>query len=49
MGTMDVRRVEPNKKVTMLTKNLSKGMHVAWWLLLDNGKKIKNIYLQYMI
>jgi hypothetical protein len=45
MGTMDVKRVEPNKKVTMLTKNLSKGMHVAWWLLLDNGKKIKNIYL----
>jgi hypothetical protein len=45
MGTMDVRRVEPNKKnsniYTMLTKNLSEGMHVVWWLLLDNGKKIK--------
>jgi len=49
MGTMDVRRIEPNKKVTMLTKNFSKGMHVAWWLFLDNWKKIKNNYLQYMI
>jgi hypothetical protein len=42
MGTMDVRKVEPNKEVTMLTKNLSEGMHVTWWLLLDNGKNIKN-------
>ncbi len=37
-----MRRVEPNKKITMLTKNLNEGMHVVWWLLLDSGKKIKN-------
>lgn len=32
------------QKITMLTKNLSEGMHVVWWLLIDDGNKIIFIF-----